>query len=75
MTKVQLSFGLTRSLDEQLMGRIANAHSIYGLHLVRVAPSLDQLHVEYDASRLTREQVEAALRSAGIPIGAAPVTA
>ena len=74
MTKVQLSFGLTRPLDEQLMGRIANAHSIYGLHLVRVAPSLDQLRVEYDASRLTQDEVEAALRRAGIPV-ATPVTA
>lgn len=68
MTRVQTRFGLARSLDEQLMERIATAHSIYGLQHVKLMPSLDQVMVEYDASRLTVDQVEAALRSAGIPI-------
>ena len=68
MTKVQLRFALARALDEPLMERISNAHSIYGLHHVMLAPGLDEIQVEYDASRLSVEQVEAALRSAGIPI-------
>ena len=61
-------FGLARPLDEQLMERVANAHSIYGLQHVMLMPSLDQVIVEYDASRLTLDQVEAALRRAGIPV-------
>lgn len=69
MTKVQLKFGLLRPLDEPLMERIANAHSIYGIHHVRLSQSLDQITVEYDASRLALDEVEAALRRVGIPIG------
>lgn len=67
MTKVQLRFELARPLDEALMACIAGAHSQYGIHRVQVAPSLDGITVEYDASRLTPDDVEAALRKAGIP--------
>lgn len=68
MTKIQLQFRLTGPLDEPLMGRIARAHSIYGIQHVQVAPSLDALDVEYDASRLAAADVEAALHRAGIPM-------
>jgi hypothetical protein len=68
MAKVKLYFDLVRPLDETLMQRIAAAHGIYGLVRVRLAPSLDQIEVEYDASRLTEEQVEAALHRAGIAV-------
>jgi len=67
MTKVALRYRLLKPLDETLMQRIARAHAIYGLLAVRPAPSLEELTVEYDASRLTPEQVEAALHRAGIP--------
>jgi copper chaperone CopZ len=68
MTKVQTRYVLSRSLDETLMERIAAAHGIYGLTHVKVLPSLTEIQVEYDASRLTPEQVRAALLRAGIPI-------
>jgi copper chaperone CopZ len=68
MTKVLLRYRLLRPLDETVMERIAAAHSIYGIHSVRLAPSLDSITVEYDASRLTPEEVEAALHRAGIPV-------
>lgn len=68
MTKVEILFKLTCPLDETLMPRISDAHSIYGMLRVQVTPSLDGVRVEYDASRLTPEDVEAALRSWGIPI-------
>lgn len=68
MTKVQTRYVLARSLDEKLMERIAAAHGIYGLTHVKVLPSLTEIQVEYDASRLTPEQVRAALLRAGIPI-------
>jgi copper chaperone CopZ len=55
-------------LDETLLERIAAAHGIYGLTHVKVLPSLSEIQVEYDASRLTPEQVRAALLRAGIPI-------
>lgn len=68
MTKVEFQFRLTRPLDETHMKRIAEAHGIYGLYRLQIPPSVDRLRVEYDASRLTVYDVEAALHSAGIPV-------
>ncbi|MEX2264950.1 MAG: hypothetical protein WD696_23550 [Bryobacteraceae bacterium] len=68
MTKVQMHFGLDRPLDETLLTRIADAHSIYGFVRLRLDDRGDGLTVDYDASRLTPADVEAALRRAGIPI-------
>lgn len=67
MTKVELHFDLVRPLDESLMARLAAAHSIYGIHRAQLDPSLDAVTVEYDATRLTADEVEAALHQAGIP--------
>jgi hypothetical protein len=68
MTKVILEFDLTRRLeDAALLERIAAAHGIYGIFRVKLAPSMDRITVEYDASRLTPNQVESALRRSGIP--------
>lgn len=67
MTKVLVGFDLLRPLDEALMKRLADAHGQYGLLRVRLARSLDHLEVEYDAARLTEDEVEASLRRAGIP--------
>ena len=67
MTKVQVHFELLRPLDETLMQRVADAHALYGIQRVQ-APTLDHLVVDYDASRLNREQVESALHRAGIPV-------
>ena len=67
MTKVELLFKLTRPLDESLMERIADAHSIYGMYRVQVLQNPDRLRVEYDASRLSAHDVEAALHASGIP--------
>lgn len=67
MTKVQMNFELTRPLDETTMDAISKATSIYGIHYVKLAPALDKITVEYDASRLKPEHVPAALSRAGIP--------
>ena len=68
MTKDLLSFGLLKPLDDALMQRIADAHSLYGIFRVKLAPSMDRLTVEYDATRLRPAEVDAALANAGIPI-------
>ena len=68
MTKVQIRFRLQRPLDDTLLARISDAYALYGIQRVQVAPSLDQITVEYDATRLRPAEVEAALASAGIPI-------
>ena len=67
MTKVQLTYKLLRPLDETMMKRISDAHGHYGFQRITVAPSLDEILVEYDATRLSPDTVEAALHQAGIP--------
>jgi hypothetical protein len=67
MTKVQIHFRLQKPLDDVLLARLADVHSLYGIQKVNVAPTLDSLTVEYDASRLRPAEVEAALAGAGIP--------
>ncbi len=68
MTLVELSFRLQAPLDEKLTDALARVNSIYGIRHVKVAPSLDSILVEYDASRLQPPQVEAVLRRAGIDV-------
>ncbi len=68
MTKVQIRFDLERPLDEHLLDCIASAHAIYGMARILPTEDVRGLTVDYDASRLTPSDVEAALRRAGIPI-------
>lgn len=68
MTKVQIHFRLQKPLDETLLSRISDAYALYGIQKVKVAPSLDSLTVEYDATRLRPAEVEAALMGAGLPV-------
>jgi hypothetical protein len=67
MTKIQQRFALERPLDETLMQHIDKAHTVYGIIGIAVAPTLDSITVEYDATRLNPLEVEAVLRKAGIP--------
>jgi hypothetical protein len=55
-------------MDEALMDKIDRAHGIYGLLAVRLSPALDALRVEYDASRLDPDDVDHALRTAGLAV-------
>jgi copper chaperone CopZ len=68
MTKVTLHYDLARPLSEPDLENIANVHSTYGIARVQVAPSLDKITVDYDASRLSKRDVEAELLRHGIPI-------
>jgi len=68
MTKVQIHFRLSKPLDDALLQRIADAHAIYGIQRVRLAPAMDSLTVEYDATRLQPADVESALAGAGIAV-------
>ena len=75
MTKVQLHYDLTHPLTDEDAGNIATVHSVYGILQVRVAPSLDRITVDYDASRLVERDVEAALIRNGVPIRRSPALA
>lgn len=68
MTKVQIRFRLQKPLDNATLERLSNASSLYGIQKVQVAPALDHLMVEYDATRLRPAEVEAAMAGAGIAV-------
>ena len=68
MTKVQLQYDLTRPLTDHDAAAVGDVHSWYGIHRVQLAPSLDRLQVEFDASRLSEKDVESVLQRFGLPI-------
>ena len=69
MTKVDLHFDLVHPLVDDDAEAIARVHGVYGFQRVKLEmPSMQALTVEYDASRLTERDVEAALVQAGIPV-------
>ena len=68
MTKVTLHYDLERPLTDDDLPSIANVHSTYGIARVQVAPSLDKITVDYDASRMMKADVEAELMRHGVPI-------
>jgi hypothetical protein len=68
MTKVEMSFQLRSPLTETQMQRLSDTHRLYGIFTTRLDPSLESLMVEYDASRLTPQDVEAALAHQGLPV-------
>jgi hypothetical protein len=66
MTKVQMHLALQSPLDDDMMEQISDANSIYGIEHIKVLPSLKEIMVEYDATRLKPSEVERALAQAGI---------
>jgi hypothetical protein len=68
MTKVTLHYDLARPLTEEDYENIASVHRVYGMVRVQLAPALDKITVDYDASRLMKKDVEATLARYGIPI-------
>jgi hypothetical protein len=71
MTKVTLHYDLSRPLSDSDLENIARVHSVYGMVRVQVAPALDKITLDYDASRLMKQDVEAVLARYDIPIRAA----
>ena len=72
MTKVTLHYDLERKLTEENFPNVAAVHSVYGMVRVAMAPTLDKITVDYDASRLMKDDVEAALAKYGIPLAHEP---
>lgn len=68
MTKVQLHYDLLRPLTDADAEGIASVHGYYGIMRVWVAPALDRITVDYDASRLSVKDVGEALINHGVPI-------
>jgi hypothetical protein len=68
MTKVTLHYDLERKLTEEDYANIAAVHGVYGMTRVQLAPTLDKITVDYDASRMMKDDVEAALARYSLPI-------
>lgn len=68
MTKVQLTFKLSRILHDGDLKQIARLHAVYGIFAARLANTGNELFVEYDASRLGPKEVRAVLEQHGIPV-------
>jgi hypothetical protein len=73
MTKVTLHYDLSRPLSDSDLENLARVHSVYGMVRVQVAHTLDKITVDYDASRLMKQDVEAILARHDIPIRASAV--
>ena len=69
---MQTRFRLSKALDDSSLAGLAAANAIYGIQKLKLAPALDELMVEYDATRLRPAEVESAL--AGVGISIAPAT-
>ncbi len=68
MTRVQIHFQLEKPLDDLLLQRLSDTTVLYGIQKLKLAPQMDRLMVEYDATRLRPKEVELALAGAGIPV-------
>ncbi len=68
MTKVTRTYDLLRPLGEEDMDSVARVHATYGMLRVQLAPTLDKITVDYDASRLMQKDVESVLARHAIPI-------
>jgi len=71
MTKIQLPFSLATPLDESQMNRIADLYGTYGILRIKIDGT--NLIVEFDATRFSPKDVEAALSRAGLPLAARSV--
>jgi hypothetical protein len=67
MTKVQTTFKLSRELSDRELKSLSHLHAVYGFFAARVLPS-NELFVEYDASRLSPNDVRGTIEQHGIPI-------
>ena len=63
-----MEYELLRSLTDEDASGMVDVHSWYGIQRVQLAPSMDKLIVEYDASRLSEKDVEAVLYRFRLPI-------
>ena len=68
MTKVQLQLKLGKPLDDKAMAALSDTSSLYGILRLKLNPAMDAITVEYDATRLKPQDVEAALARAGVQI-------
>lgn len=67
MTKVQATFKLAHGLGDEELKNISRLHAVYGILAARVLPA-NELFMEYDASRLSPNDIRGVVERHGIPI-------
>jgi len=70
MTLLDVSFRYNLQPGEPEMRALNAAREVYGIRAIRINEKERVVGVEYDASRLSDEQVESLLRRAGVDIEA-----
>ena len=73
MTKGTTEFEWTRPIGDEEAEAVARAHSVYGFARIKLAPTLDRITVDYDATRLSPRDVENSLIHTGLPLKRVPV--
>ena len=68
MTKVQISFKLARALTDDELASLSHVHAVYGIFVARLAPSLDELFIEYDAARMSPKEIRGMLEQHGLSL-------
>ena len=68
MTKVTVHYDLLRPLGDEDLEQVDHVRGTYGIARVQVSASRDRLTVDYDASRLMKQDVAAELRRHGMPL-------
>ncbi len=69
MTKVTAYFDLLRPLSDEDAEAVSRANSVYGIARIALAPTLDRITVDYDATRMVSElELENSLLNAGVPL-------
>jgi hypothetical protein len=68
MTRVELTYDLTRPLAELDYERLSKLTSAYGVMGYRFTPDASAMVLEYDATRLGPDGVDRVLRGSGLPV-------
>jgi hypothetical protein len=68
MTRVELTYDLTRPLADNDYERLSNLTSVYGLMGYKFNPDATAMVVEYDATRMGPDGVDRVLRGSGLPL-------
>lgn len=68
MTLVEARYRFTAPFQDEFTTAIQSAHSEYGVRSLKLDPTLEELTVLYDASRLTPEDVDHTLHRMGLPV-------
>ena len=68
MTFMTVTYELQDRLKPEQLRALSAFANTYGLHCFRIDEQKNQLHVDYDASRLQEAVVEHVLRQARVPV-------